>query len=92
MFVVFANVFADTLYLKNGTQFKGRMVRQDDEKITFVDRLIGFFMKKPFKKPFILLFILVANLFLFVGGVSIENNENNASFQLFLRKYPLRIQ
>lgn len=35
MFIIFGNVFADTLYLKNGTQFTGQLVKQDAEKIIF---------------------------------------------------------
>jgi hypothetical protein len=33
--IVFDNALADTLYLKNGTQFTGRVIKYDSERVTF---------------------------------------------------------
>ena len=35
LLVLYGNAFADTLYLKNGTQHIGQIVQQDDEKVIF---------------------------------------------------------
>lgn len=33
-FIICKDIYADTIYLKNGSQIIGRMIRQDDEKVT----------------------------------------------------------